>query len=137
MILLFLGRTRNNLLFLNHPPKQNIMPWHLLPKRLFGYVGYLLIWEFPFLILLLCIVTTRVLFRLLITRFFISALSTLRSIVILLVIISNMAPLFCLLFLLPCRFLYQGAFYLSFLFSGWQTLDACSCRIVSLRGDIK
>jgi len=60
-------------------------------------------WEFPFLILLLCIVTTIVLFRLLITRFFMSALSTLRSIVILVVIISNMAPLLCLLFLLPCR----------------------------------
>jgi hypothetical protein len=56
-----------------------------------------------FLILLLCIVTTRVLFRLLITRFFMSELSTLRSIVILLVIISNMAPLFCILFFLPCR----------------------------------
>jgi len=101
--LLFLRRARNNLLFLNHPPKQNIVPWHLLPKRLFGYVGYLLTWKFSFLILLLCIVTTRVLFRLLITRFFMSALSTLRSIVILLVIISNMAPLFCLLFLLLCR----------------------------------
>jgi len=35
------------------------------------------------------------------------------------------------------RFLYQGAFHLSFSFSGWQTLDACSCRIVSLRGDVK
>jgi hypothetical protein len=43
------------------------------------------------------------------------------------------------LFLLPsdCRFLYQGAFHLLFLFSSWQTLDACSCRIVSLRGDVK
>jgi hypothetical protein len=78
-----------------------LLPWHLLPKRLFGY---LLIWEFSFLILLLCIVTTRVLFRLLTTRFFmISELSTLRSIIILLVIISSMAPLLCLLFLLPCR----------------------------------
>jgi hypothetical protein len=28
VILLFLGRARNNLLFLNHPPKQNIVPWH-------------------------------------------------------------------------------------------------------------
>jgi len=36
-----------------------------------------------------------------------------------------------------CRFLYQGAFHLSFLFSGWQTLDSCSCHIVSLRGDVK
>jgi len=80
-----------------------LLPWHLLPKRLFGYVGYLLIWEFSFLILFLCIVTTRVLFRLLTTRFFMSELSTLRSIVILLVIISSMAPLLCLLFLLPCR----------------------------------
>jgi hypothetical protein len=79
------------------------LPWHLLPKRLFGYIGYLLIWEFSFLILLLCIVTARVLFRLLTTRFFMSELSTLRSIVILLVIISSMTPLLCLLFLLPCR----------------------------------
>jgi hypothetical protein len=46
-----------------------LLSWHLLPKRLFGYVGYLLIWEFSFLILLLWIVTTRVLFRLLTTRF--------------------------------------------------------------------
>jgi len=47
-----------------------LLPWYLLPKRLFGYDGYLLIWEFSFLILLLCIVTTRVLFRLLTTQFF-------------------------------------------------------------------
>jgi len=80
-----------------------LLLWHLLPKRLFGYIGYLLIWEFSFLILLLCIVTTRVLFRLLTTWFFISELSTLKSIVILLIIISSMAPLLCLLFLLPCR----------------------------------
>ena len=40
-------------MFLNHPSKHNIVPWHLLPKRLFGYVGYLLICEFTFLILLL------------------------------------------------------------------------------------
>ncbi|KAL9380725.1 hypothetical protein Peur_026382 [Populus x canadensis] len=32
-----------------------------------------------------------------------SELSTLRSIVMLLVIISSMAPLLCLLFILPCR----------------------------------
>jgi hypothetical protein len=37
------------------------------------------------------------------TRFFMSKLSTLRSIVILLVIISRMTPLLCLLFILPCR----------------------------------
>ena len=90
-------------LFLNHPPKKNIVPWHLLLKRLFGYVGYLLICEFLFLILLLCIVTTRVLFKLLTTWFFMNELGTMRSIVILLVIISSMAPLQCLLFVLPCR----------------------------------
>jgi len=64
-------------------------------------------------------------------------ISTLRLIVILLVIISSMTPLLCLLFLRPCRFLYQVAFHFSFLFSSWQTLDACSCRIVSLKGDVK
>ena len=95
--ILFLGRVRNNLLFLNPQPKQNIVLWHL-PKRLFGYVDYLRIWEFHFLILLLCIVTTRVLFRLLKTQFFINKLSTLRSIVILLIIISSMTPLLCRLF---------------------------------------
>jgi len=42
-------------------------------------------------------------FRLLTTRFFMNELGTLRSIVILLVIISNMAPLLCLLFLFLCR----------------------------------
>jgi hypothetical protein len=66
---------------------------------------------------------------------FMSELSTLRSIVILLVIISSMTPLLCLLFILPCRL--QIAFHISFSFSSWQTLDACRCRIVSLRGDVK
>jgi len=46
VIFLFLGRARNNLLFLILQPKHNIMLWHLLQKRFFGYVGYLLIWEF-------------------------------------------------------------------------------------------
>jgi hypothetical protein len=101
--LLFLEKVRNKLLFLNLQPKQSIVLWHLLPKRFFGYVGYLQIWEFSFLISLLCIVTTRVLFRLLITRFFMNKLSTLRSIIILLAIISNMTPLLCLLFFLLCR----------------------------------
>ena len=40
-------------------------------------------------------------------------------------------------FFADCKFLYQVAFHFSFLFSSWQTLDACSCRIVSLRGDVK
>ena len=80
-----------------------LLPWHLLSKRLFGYVDYLLIWEFSFLILLLWIVTTRVLFRLLTTWFFINEVSTLRSIFILLIIFSSMAPLLCLLFILLCR----------------------------------
>jgi hypothetical protein len=106
-------------------------------KEIVGYVSYLRLWEFSFLIILLCIVTTRVLFRLLTTQFFMNKLSTLRSIVILLVIISSMAPLLWLLFLLLCRFLYQVAFHFSFLFSSWQTLNTCSCRIVSLRGDVK
>jgi hypothetical protein len=114
------------------------MLWYLLPKRLFRYAGYLQIWEFSFLISLLCIVTTRVLFRLLITRFFMNKLSTLRSIVILLVIISSRHHYFtfCFFFLVDCKFLYQVVFYFSFLFSSWQTLDAYSCRIVSLRGDV-
>ena len=103
--LLFLGRARNKLLFLNLLPKQSIVLWHLLPKRLFGYVGYLQIWVFLFLIPLLCIVTIRVLFRLLTTPFFMNEPSTSRSIVILLVTTSSMAPLLCLLFLLPCRLL--------------------------------
>jgi len=103
VILLFLGRARNNLLFFNPQPKQTIMLWHLLPKRLFGYIGHLRIWKFSFLILLLCIVTTKVPLRLITTHFFMNELGTLRSIVILLVIISNMAPLLCLLFLFLCR----------------------------------
>jgi len=98
--LLFLGKVRNKLLFLNLQPKQSIVLWHLLLKRFFSYIGYLQIWEFSFLISLLCIVTTRILFRLLITRFFMNKLSTLRSIVVLLVIILNMTPLLCLLFFL-------------------------------------
>jgi hypothetical protein len=70
VILLFFGRAKNNILYLNLQPKQNIVLWHLLPNKLFGYVGYLWIWEFVFLILLLCIITIRVLFRLLTTWFF-------------------------------------------------------------------
>jgi hypothetical protein len=56
-----------------------------------------------FIIPLLCIVITRVLFRLLTTQFFINELSTLRSIVILLVIILSMTPLLYPLFLLLYR----------------------------------
>jgi len=115
VILLFFERARNNLLFFNPQPKQNIVLWHLLPKGLFGYVGYLRIWEFPFLILLLCIVTTKVSFRLLTTRFFMNELGTLRSIVILLVIISNMAPLLCLLFLFLCRLQISLPSHITFL----------------------
>ena len=139
VILLFLGRVRNNLLFLNLQPKLNIVLWHLLPKRLFGYIGYLQICEFLFLISLLCIVTTKVLFKLVTTYFFMNELSTLRSIVILFVIISSMTQLLRSLFLLLCRlqFFYQIAFYFPLLFSSWQTLDAYSFHIVSLRGDIK
>jgi len=139
VILLFFVRVRNNLLILNLQPKYNIKLWHLLQKTLFGYVGYQYIWEFLFLMPLLCIVTTIVLFKLLTTWFFMNELSTLRSIVILLVIISSMTPLLCPLFLLlvDCIFLYHVAFYFPFLFSKWQTLDVCSYRIVSLRGDVK
>jgi len=69
---------------------------------------------------------TRVLFKLLITRFFMSALSTLRSIVILLVIISNMAPLLCLLFLLPCRlWIYLPRRIPSLVFVFWLANSRC------------
>jgi len=54
-----------------------LLSWHLLPKKLFGYVSYLLIREFSFLILLLCIVTIRVLFRLLTIQLFYSDCSQL------------------------------------------------------------
>jgi hypothetical protein len=50
-----------------------------------------------------CIVTTRVLFRMLTTQFFMNELSTLRSIVIFLVIILSMTPLLSFLFFLFCR----------------------------------
>jgi hypothetical protein len=90
--------------------------------------------------LLICIVTTNVLFRLLTTQFFMSELSTLRSIVILLVIILSMTPLPCLLFSLPCRLQISLPCRISFivfvLFSSWQTLDVYSCHIVSLRRDV-
>jgi hypothetical protein len=82
VILLFLGKARNNLLFLNLQPKQNIVLWHLLPNRLFCYVGYLHIWESLFLILLLCIVATRVLFILFTTWFFKNELGTLNVILV-------------------------------------------------------
>src|SRR2546430_2354604 len=103
VILLFHGRAKSNLLFHTHLPKQNIVQWRLLPKRSFGYDGYLKIWDFLFLILLLCIVTTKALFRLLITQFFISERSTSRFTVILFVTTSSREPLLCLLLLLLCR----------------------------------
>src|SRR3954468_19654915 len=102
VILLFHGRAKSNLLFPTNLPKQSMVQWRLLPKRSFGYDGYLKIWEFLFLILLLCIVTTKVLFRLLITLFFMSKRSTSRLTIILFVT-SSRAPLLCLLFLLFCR----------------------------------
>jgi hypothetical protein len=111
--------------------RSRIVLWHILPKRLFSYVGYMQLWErlfsyagymqlweSLFLILLLYIVTTRVLFKLLTTRFFMNKLSTLRLTVILLVIISNMHRYFafCFFFFTDCRFLYQVVFYFSFSF---------------------
>ena len=139
VILLFLGRARNNLLFLNLQPKQNIVLWHLLPNRLFGCVGYLRIWEFPFLIQFLYIVTIRVLFRLLTTLFLIIELSTLKSIVILLVIISSMTPLLCLLFLLLCRLQISLPICIPFLVFVFQLANSrcLYCRIMSLREDVK
>ena len=106
-------------MFFNLQLKQNIVLWHLLLKRLFCCVGYLRIWEFPFLILLLYIVTTRVIFRLLTTRFFMNELSILRLIVILLIIILNMTPLLCILFLFLCRLqisLSNRILFLTFVF---------------------
>ena len=119
--------------------RSGIVLWYILPKKLFSYVGYMQLWESLFLILLLYIVTTRVLFKLLTARFFMNKLSTLRLIVILLVIISNMHRYFAFYFFFftDCRFIYQVTFYFPFLFFSWWTLDACSCCIVSLRGDVK
>jgi len=57
---------------------------------------------------------TRVLFRLLTTRFFMNELSTLRSIVFLLVIISSIAPLLCPLFFLFCRLQISLSNYILF-----------------------
>jgi hypothetical protein len=82
---------------------KNIVLWHLLSKRFFDYFGYLQIWDFLFLISLLCIMTIKFLFRLLTTWFFMNGLSTLRLIIILLVIISSMTPLLYPLFLLLYR----------------------------------
>ena len=45
--------------------------------------------------------------------------------------------LFFFFFFVDCRFIYQVAFYSLFAFSCWQTINAYSCRIVNLRGDIK
>ena len=101
-ILSFLRRVRNNILFLYLPPKHNIVLWHRLLKILFGYVGYLQIWENFFLIPLLCIVITKVLFRLLTTQSFMNEPNTLKLIVTLHIIILSMATSLCLLFLLRC-----------------------------------
>ena len=103
VILLFLGRERNNHLFLYLQLKRCIVLCHLLPKRLFRYFGYLHICEYFVLITLLCIAIIRVLFKLLTTQFFMNEPSILRLIVTLHVIISNRAPSFCLLFLLRCN----------------------------------
>ena len=103
MILSILGRERNKLLFLNLLQRQSIRPWHLLLSRLLGYVGYLLIWVSPLLILFLCLVTTRVLFKLLTTQSFINGPNTQRLIIIPLVTIFSLELLVCLLFLHPCK----------------------------------
>ena len=42
--------------------------------------------------------------------------------------------LFVFFFVVACIFLYQVVFYFPSSFSSWQTLDACSSRIISLRG---
>ncbi|XP_056175049.1 uncharacterized protein LOC130140228 [Syzygium oleosum] len=79
---LFLGVPRNNIL--SHAPLQSpsIVLWPTLLLRLFGFAAYLLIWEFHFWILLLCIVTTRVPFISVQIQSFMSVPNILRSIVI-------------------------------------------------------
>jgi hypothetical protein len=60
-----LGKARSNLLFPAPLPRLSILPCPLLLVRYFGCIGYFLTWVSLYLTPLLCIVTTKVLFRLL------------------------------------------------------------------------
>jgi len=139
VILLFLRRARNNLLFLNHPPKQNIVPWHLLPKIVW------LCWlladirvSFSHPTPMYCNnqssiqITHNSVFHERTKYIEIDCHLTHHHLKH-----GTITLPFCFFFLADCRFLYQGAFHFSFSFSSWQTLNACSCRIVSLRGNVK
>ena len=66
------------------------------------WLHWLLVWEYFLLIPLLCIVTTKVLFRLLTTQIFMNEPNTLKLMATLHVIISSMTPSLCLLFLFHC-----------------------------------
>ena len=104
LILLFVWRSSNSLSFLDLPQKLSIVLWHLPPIRysLVMLVTWY-IWVFPFLVSLLYIVTTRVLFILYTSLPFMKGENILRLIVTLLVITFSMTFFLCLLFL----FLYR------------------------------
>src|SRR5438045_1757155 len=71
-ILLFHGRAKSNILFHTHLPKQNIVQWRLLPKRSFGYDGYLKIWASFFIVKSLYCICVFLLLGVLILLVFVS-----------------------------------------------------------------
>lgn len=133
MIILFLERVRNTMLFLYLPLKQNIMLWHLLPNRLFGYVGYSYIWVFLFLITFLCIVTTRILSKYSQLNFSGTHQAYRDKLSFYLSTRHNYIT-FCSFLFASCKLLYQVTSYFTLWFSSCQTLDASCNHILNLKG---
>jgi hypothetical protein len=127
-------------LFFNLQPKQNIILWHLLPKRLFGYVGYLWIWEsfFSHLTPMYCANQSSIqtahnlVFYERTKHIEINCYLTrhhLKYDTIILPFVSSSLQI--------ADFFTKSHFISCFHFSSWQIFDAYSCRIMNLRGDVK
>lgn len=80
VVLLFLRRLRNNILFSGTLPGQSIYPWLLLCMNSRGSINFFEIFESPFLGLYLSTVTVRLLSVLLLISSFMNARNTSRSI---------------------------------------------------------
>ena len=103
VIILFLGRAKTNPLFHYLQSRSEILCYGIYYQRDCLVTLVTFSYEYFFLIPPLCIVTTRVLFKLLTTQFLMNKPNTLRLISPLHIIISSMALSLYLLFLLCCN----------------------------------